>query len=58
MSSKLRRETSAQTAENFLQLLRNRRKRHHGRRLMCCARYVFGDGTHDLSCGNHEADAP
>lgn len=54
---RLRRETSAQSAARFLEL---RARRRHPRIGYCCARYAFGDGTHDLHCEKYvqEIDNP
>jgi hypothetical protein len=52
-NGKIRRETSAQTAENFFRLRRNRRRAYHPH-IACCPRFVWGDGTHDLSCEKFE----
>lgn len=54
-NGKIRRETSAQTAEKFLMLRRRRRTKWHQCNI-CCPRFVWGDGTHDPSCEKYEAE--
>lgn len=60
MRGKLR-DTSVDSAARFLDLRRRRAHRKGlGRITICCPRYVWGDGTHDLNCSKYvkEIDNP
>lgn len=51
-------ETSQDTAARFLALRRHRAHRKGVRgMLICCPRYAWGDGTHDLDCRLYRAES-